>query len=119
MRRSMIASIGFQKLGNEYKAFIHWAFIPPRRSWAPLPDTIQEYEIGREEKANIKDGLSTQVINKLSTLWLNAQLKELGIRKPTNDQASLKGTLLRVRRRGSRLGELRIRGKERPSRGGE
>jgi hypothetical protein len=70
MRRSMIASIGFSKVGDEYKAFIHWVFIPPRRSWAPLPDTIQEYEIGAEEKADIKDSLSTQVINKLSTVGL-------------------------------------------------
>jgi hypothetical protein len=115
----MIASIGFAKVGDEYKAFIHWVFIPPRRSWAPLPDTIQEYEIGAEEKANIKDSLSTQVINKLSTVGLKAQLKELGIRAPANDQATMKQTLKRVLQRGSRSEELRIRGKGRPNRGGE
>lgn len=45
MRRTLFATIGFSTVGGEPKAFIHWLLVPPRKSYAPLPDRIQDYEI--------------------------------------------------------------------------
>ena len=44
MRNSVYATIGFKMINGEAKALIHWVFLHPRKTWHPLPDTIQPYE---------------------------------------------------------------------------
>jgi transposase len=120
LRNSVYATIGFNiDADGEYKAIIHWVFIHPRKSWRPLPDEIQEYEIENDERESIKSNLSSQIIKALSAAGLKAELKKLVIRSPTNTKESMTHTLLRVFRRGSREGELRERGKGRPDTGGQ
>ena len=118
LRNSVYATIGFKIINGEAKALIHWTFVHPRKTWRPLPDEIQEYEIEPEEKTEIKATLNKQIIEKLSTTGLKAKLIELGIRASGTDCDSLRDVLLRVAKHGSRLGELRARGKGRPDSGG-
>ena len=119
MRRSMIATIGFNIVNGEPKVIIHWVFIPPRKSWRPLEDTIQKHEIEEGEKAEIKSRLTSSFVNSLSCEGLKNELKTLKIRSTTCDQASMRDVLIRVGRRGSREDELRARGKGRPTAGGQ
>jgi hypothetical protein len=118
LRNSVYATIGFKMVQGRAKGFVHFVFIHPRKTWRPLPDTIEAHEIQPEEKREIKENLSASVIKALSCAGLKAQLTKLGIRSPDNSQASLKDVLLRVTRRGSRLGELRAKGRGRPDGGG-
>jgi transposase len=118
LRNTVYATIGFKIINGQAKALIHWVFIHPRKTWRPLPDEIQEYEIEPEEKTDIKASLSNPVIDALSTAGLKAKLCELGIRAPTVDRDSMRDVLRRVTRKGTRLGELRVRGKGRPDKGG-
>jgi len=118
MRRSMIASIGFKIIRGEPKAILHWIFIPPRKSWRPLADTIQAHEIKQGDKAEIKANLSTQFIQSLSCAQLKAELQKLGIRAGACTQEAMIEVLLRVLRRGTTEGELRSRTKGRPTAGG-
>jgi len=119
LRNAVFATIGFSIVNGQAKALIHWVFIHPRKTWRPLPDTIQAYEIKPQEKQEIRDNLSKQIINSLSNRGLSAELKKLGIRAPANTQASMKDTLLRVRKRATREGELRLRSRGRPDAGGQ
>ncbi len=119
-RRSLYATIGFEMGGDdgEPKAIIHWLLVPPRKSWRPLSDTIESLEIKDDERRQIKARLSPQLIEGLTNAGLRDELKRLGITSPQNSRASMKETLLRVFRSGSREGELRARGKGRPTLGG-
>ena len=120
-RRSLYATIGFEMGGDdgEPKAIIHWLLVPPRKSWRPLSDTIESLEIKDDERRQIKARLSPQLIEGLTNAGLRDELKRLGITSPQNSRASMKETLLRVFRSGSREGELRARGKGRPTLGGQ
>ena len=54
-RRLMFATIGFDVTSEgEKRAFIHWVLVPPRKSFRPLDEKIQEWEIEPEEKAELK-----------------------------------------------------------------
>lgn len=119
LRNAVYATIGFNMVDGEAKALVHWVFIHPRKTWRPLPDTIQEYELKANENESIKSSLSRQIIKGLSTTGLKAELKKLEIRSPENTKESMTDTLLRVFRRGSRKGELRARGRGRPDAGGQ
>ena len=118
MRRSMFASIGFNLVEGVPKAFIHWVLVPPRKSWRPLSDKIESHEIQEAEKADIKGNLTVQVIRSLSNSGLKEQLKTLGIRAPTTTPEEMREVLLRVLKNGTREGELRARGRGRPTAGG-
>ena len=118
MRRSMFATIGFKIVRGEPRAMIHWVFVPPRKSWRPLPDKIESHEIKQAEKAEIKSNLTSQLIHSLSCNGLKAELQKLGIRATATTQEALAEVLLRVLKRGTREGELRLRGKGRPTTGG-
>ena len=118
LRNSVYATIGFKIVGREAKALIHWVFVHPRKTWRPLPDEIQEFEIEAEEKADIKSGLSKTVIDALSVSGLKAKLADLGIRAPATDRDSMRDVLIRVAQKGTRLGELRARERGRPDSGG-
>ena len=76
LRNAVYATIGFKIINGQAKALIHWVFIHPRKTWRPLPDTIQEYEIESEEKADIKASLSTPIINALTTAGLKKRITE-------------------------------------------
>jgi len=80
MRRSMFRTIGFKMVRGEAKAMVHWVFVPPRKSWRPLPDKIERHEIKQEEKATIKANLTSQLILSLSCNGIKAELQKLGIR---------------------------------------
>lgn len=114
MRRSMFATIGFKVVSGEPKAMVHWVFVPPRKSWRPLPEKIESHEIKQIERADIKANLTSQLIHSLSCDELKTELQKLGIRAVATTQEALMEVLLRVLKRGSREGELRARGKGRP-----
>jgi transposase len=118
MRRSMFASIGFNLVEGVPKAFIHWVLVPPRKSWRPLSDKIESHEIQEAEKADIKGNLTVQVVHSLSNNGLKEQLKTLGIRAPTTTPEEMRDVLVRVLKNGTREGELRARGRGRPTAGG-
>ena len=113
MQRSMFATIGFKIVRGEPKAIVHWVFVPPRKSWRPLPDKIESHE-----KEEIKANLTAQLIHSLSCTGLKAELQKRSIRAATTTQEALVEVLLRVLKRGTREGELRLRAKGRPAIGG-
>jgi hypothetical protein len=119
LRNSVYATIGFQMVGGEAKAVIHWVFIHPRKTWRPLETTIQEYEIEPDEKANIRGSLSKQLIRSSTCEGLKAELTKLGIKPPSLIKEAMVATLMRVWKRGSRLDELRLLGRGRPDTGGQ
>ena len=118
MRNSVLCTVGFALVNGAPKCFIHGVFIPPRKSFRPLKDEVEPFEIQEGERDQIRAALSMQIINSLSTAGLKGELTKLGIRAPENSAESMKATLVRVLQRGSREGELRVRGKGRPSAGG-
>ena len=119
MRRSLLATIGFKKVGAEYKALIHWLLIPPRRSWRPLGDVIEAVEIEPSEKEELKQ-LTKLYVDSLGVDGLKAKLKDLSVRSEEKNVASMRATLIRIGRAGSREGELRSSTqKGRPSLGGK
>ena len=61
----MIATIAFKMVRGEPKCVIHWVLVLPRKSWRPLPDTIEAHEIEKGKKAEIKANLSIQLIHSL------------------------------------------------------
>jgi len=119
LRNSVYATIGFQMVGGEAKAVIHWVFIHPRKTWRPLETTIQEYEIEPDEKADIRASLSKQLIRSSTCEGLKAELTKLGIKSPSLTKEAMVATLMRVWKRGSRLDELRLLGRGRPDTGGQ
>jgi transposase len=118
LRNAVYATVGFEMVEGDAKALINWVIIHPRNTWRPLPDTVQDFEIAPGEKDDIKTSLSPVVVKALSVAGLRSKLAELGIRSPENDRDSMQKVLLRVARRGSRAGELRVRRKGRPDSGG-
>ena len=120
LRNVMIATVGLQIIGGEKKPIIHWALIHPRESFRPLADNIEEVEIKAGEADEIRKVLSDQqMIKTMNSEQLKTKMKELGIRSESNTLASMCGTLERVMKQKTRLGELRARGRGRPSLGGE
>ena len=120
MRRVMFACIAF-RVGedSEKRAIIHWMLVPERKSWRPLSDEIEQVELKPTDAADILAALaSTQQIKALSCDGLKAKLKELCIRSAHTSQQSMRDTLLRVFKNKTRLGELRARGRGRPTVGG-
>jgi len=120
MRRTLFATIGFSTVGGEPKAFIHWLLVPPRKSYAPLPDRIQDYEITdpASERAALKQKYTAAFVNGITSEGLKRELKELRIRSPATSTASMREVLLRVGRNGSKTNELRMRKRGRPNAGG-
>jgi transposase len=120
MRRVMLACMGFQIGRDGVKhALIHWVLVPPRKSWRPLSDEIEQVELKPTEAADIASALtSVQHIKTLDCGALKAKLKALGIRSAHTSQQIMRETLLRVFKNKTRLGELRVRGRGRPTVGG-
>ena len=118
-RASCIGTIGYKMVEGEAKAFIHLVFIPNnRRSFRPLPDRVQSFEIEKAEKKKLKAKYTTQRVEGFTSTQMKAELKSLGLRAPENTKASMKDVLLRIGRSGSRENELRCRGCGRPDQGG-
>ena len=118
-RASCIGTIGYKMVDDEAKAFIHLVFIPNnRRSFRPLPDRVQAYEIDKTEKKKLKEKYTKQRVEGFTSAQMKTELKSLGLRAPENTKASMKDVLLRVGRTGSRENELRCRGCGRPDQGG-
>ena len=120
MRRVMFACIAF-RVGedSEKRAIIHWVLVPPRKSWRPLSDEIEQVELKPTEAVDILAALaSTQQIKALNCDGLKTKLKALAIRSAHTSQQSMCDTLLRVFKNKTRLGELRARGRGRPTVGG-
>jgi len=69
---------------GEAKALILWVFIHPRKTWRPLPDTVQDFEIAPGEKDGIKTSLSPVVVKALSATglrsWESGRPKTTGTR---------------------------------------
>ena len=118
MRRSMFATIGYKSVGSQVKAFIHWLLVPPRKSWRPLEERIQSCEIDAAEKGPIKEKYNEAYVNALTTAGLKMELAALGIRATDTTCEAMREVLLRVGRTGTRLNELRARGRGRPDSGG-
>lgn len=119
-RRSLLATIGFTMDDNDVPlGFIHWVLIPPRPSFRPLADEIEEVEVKDGEAQDIQMRLSLDLIASLSLAGLKNELKRLGIRSTETTKTSMSECLLRVMRNRSRVGELRARGRGRPSLGGQ
>ena len=106
-------------VGGEAKAFIHLVFIPnDRKSFCPLPERVQEFEIKQSEKKDLKTKYTKQRVEGLTAAQMKEELKTLGLRSPENTKASMQDVLLRVGRSGSRENELRCRDCGRPDLGG-
>jgi transposase len=120
MRRVMFACIALQMGENGQKhAIIHWVLVPPRKSWRPLSDEIEQVELKSTEAADISAALaSAQQVKALNCDGLKAKLKALGIRAAHTSVQSMCDTLLRVFKNKTKLGELRARGRGRPTVGG-
>jgi transposase len=113
------ASIGYNldQDGNPL-AFIHMLCVPPQRSNKPLSRMFEEWEEEtKEEKLELKQTFTADFINKLSVQGLKAELDKLNVKAPATAKESLKATLLRIGRSGSRVGEMRKMGKGRPEKG--
>jgi transposase len=120
LRNVMIATVGLQILGGEKKPIIHWTLIHPRESFRPLADNIEEVEIKAGEADEIRKVLPDHhLIKTMNSEQLKAKMKALGIRSESNTLPSMRGTLSRVMKQKTRLGELRARGRGRPSLGGQ
>ena len=90
-------------VGGEAKAFIHLVFIPnDRKSFRPLPERVQEFEIKPSEKKDLKTKYTKQRVEGLTAAQMKEELKTLGLRSPENTKASMQDVLLRVGRSGSR-----------------
>ena len=120
-RRVMFATIGFNVTSTgERQALIHWVLVPPRKSFRPLEERIQEWEIeAPDERAALKAKYTEGYVQKCTQAGLKKELQDLGLRAPENTCAVMRDVLLRVGRTGSRVGELRARGLGRPSTGGQ
>ncbi len=87
---------------GEPKAIVHWVFVPPRKSWRPLPDKIECHEIKQ-----IKANLTAQLVRSFSCTALKAELQQLDIRAATTTQEALVDVLLRALQSCTRECELR------------
>jgi hypothetical protein len=99
-------------------AFVHWLCVPPQRSHKPLTERIETWEAeDKAEKRKFKETYTEPYVNALSCEGLKKELCSIDLRSPAATAASMKETLLRVGRTGSRVGELRQRKKGRPEKG--
>jgi hypothetical protein len=62
LENTVYTIISPKTINGQAKALIHWVFIHPRKTWRPLPDEIQEYEI-EPEKYDIKASLKPAIAN--------------------------------------------------------
>jgi hypothetical protein len=100
------------------KAFIHLVFIPNnRRSFRPLSDRIEAYEIDPGEK-KLKTKYTRDRVEGFTVAQMKAERRELDLRAPGTSRDSLKDVLICVGRTGTRLNELRCRACGRPDQGG-
>ena len=118
-RMSMVATIAFDVVAGEPKAFVHWTIIHGRKSYKPLEERIAQWEIEPTEKTKLKEYLTSDFVKSLSAQGLKKEPKELGLRAPETSAASVREVLLRIARTGTRLNELRARDRGRPSAGGQ
>lgn len=111
VRRNLYLACAFayDAKANDYRAFIHWVLVPPRRSHRPLPSLIQPEEVGkvtREAKRELKRSLSPEYIASLGAAGLREELKRFNVR-PGDGADAMRGTLTRIAARGSAIGERR------------
>lgn len=118
-RRVMFATIGFD-LGEDGKAnaFIHWVLVPPRKASPPAETVIQEEEVDEAEEAERRKKYTEDCVRRLGVGALKQELRELGIRSERAACEAMREVLLRVGQSGSRVGELKARGRGRPYCGG-
>jgi hypothetical protein len=116
----MYLTIGY-KLGadGEPLAFCHYLLVPPQRSHKALPDRVDSSEVEdvKKEKRTLKETYTEAYVKALTCEGLKRELNSIGLRAPANTAASMRETLIRVGRTGSRVGELRQRGVGRPEKG--
>ena len=91
-------------------AFVHWLCVPPQRSNKPLSDRIEEWEKeDKTEKRKLKEKYTDAYVTSLTAAGLKEELCSISLRSPATTAASMRETLIRVWRAGSRVGELRQR----------
>jgi transposase len=91
-------------------AFVHWLCVPPQRSNKPLSDRIEEWEKeDKTEKRKLKEKYTEAYVTSLTAEGLKKELSSICLRSPATAAASMRETLIRVGRSGSRVGELRQR----------
>jgi hypothetical protein len=115
----MYLTIGYKlNARGEPLGFVHWLCVPPQRGHKPLTERFETWETEEKlEKTQLKERYTEAFVNSLTNEGVKNELRTLGVRSVA--AASAKDTLIRVGRTGSRVGELRIRDKGRPSLGGE
>jgi transposase len=107
----MYLTIGY-KLDADGKplAFVHWLCVPPQRSNKPLSDRIEEWEKeDKTEKRKLKEKYTEAYVNSLTAAGLKKELCSISLRSPATTAASMRETLIRVGRSGSRVSEFRQR----------
>ena len=121
MRYVLMASVGVERNeeeeeGGAPRAFVHWILVPPRKSFAPLPDIIQDYEEKRGERGTLRHEYTDEKIEKLGDIQLRVELNKIGVRSADSNKtgARMRDTLRSVARNG-RVGERRARAKGRPA----
>ena len=93
-------------------AFVHWLCVPPQRSNKPLSDRIEPWEAKDDsDKRKLKEKYTEAYVNSLSAAGLKKELCSVSLRSPATTAASMRETLIRVGRGGSRVNELRQRKK--------
>ena len=109
----MYLTIGYKlNAVGEPLAFVHWLCVPPQRSNKPLSDKIEEWEKeDTTEKRTLREKYTEAYVNSLTAEGMKKELYSISLRSSATTAASMKETLIRVGRSGSRVNELRQRKK--------
>ena len=111
----MYLTIGYKLNATDSPlAFVHWLCVPPQRSHKPLGDRVESWEAeDKAESRKLKETYTEAYVNTLSCDALKKELHSICLRSSVTTAVSMKDTLFRVGRTGSRVGELRERKKGR------
>jgi hypothetical protein len=105
IRCTLYCTISYKTTDDDnVQAFIHALLVPPQRAISGLSQRIEPWEEGTaEEKRKLKEKYTTYYVNALSVKAMKDELDSLGIKAAAQTRASLRDTLLRVGRTGSRV----------------